>query len=228
MTTPNRRHLTLAPQLEGRAMDRSGLALGADGLGADGLGADALGADALDADGLETVVRLGEQRDKEDAVDAEDLLQVGELAKATGKTVRAIHLYEDLGLIEPARRSKGRYRLFAPEAKVRVRWISKLQSLGLSLTDIQAIVLRRQSSESARRAASELGDVYRSKLEEVRKLMREYRALESELEASLGFLDTCSSRCESELSSVCCSQCTKHPADAPDNAPDLVLGARIA
>jgi DNA-binding transcriptional MerR regulator len=163
-----------------------------------------------------------------DLLDEGELLQVGELAKATGKTVRAIHLYEDLGLIEPARRSKGRYRLFAPETKVRVRWISKLQSLGLSLTDIQAIVLRRQSSESARRAATELGEVYRAKLEEVRALMRDYRALEIELEASLGFLETCSSRCESQLSSESCSHCTKHPADAPDNAPDLVLGARMA
>jgi DNA-binding transcriptional MerR regulator len=159
---------------------------------------------------------------------AGELLLVGDLAKATGKTVRAIHLYEDLGLIEPVGRSKGRYRLFTPDAKVRVRWISKLQSLGLSLPDIQAIVHKRQASESARRAARELGDVYRTKLEEVRALVREYRALETELELSLNFLETCSSSCESELSSTCCSQCTKHAATAADNAPDLVLGARIA
>jgi DNA-binding transcriptional MerR regulator len=155
-----------------------------------------------------------------------DLLQVGDLAKATGKTVRAIHLYEDLGLLEPVRRSKGRYRLFSAEAKVRIRWISKLQSLGLSLTDIQGIVQRRQASESARRAAQELGAVYRAKLDEVRTTIREYRALEAELEASLGFLETCSTRCESELSSSCCSNCTHH-AEVPQNAPDLVVGARI-
>jgi MerR family transcriptional regulator, copper efflux regulator len=208
MTHSHRRHLTLAPLLDSRA-EREPAEVG-------------------------SVAELAERGSVERGLadpalaDADDLLQVGELAKSTGKTVRAIHLYEDLGLIEPVRRSKGRYRLFTPDAKVRVRWISKLQSLGLSLTEIQAIVLRRQSSESARRAAAELGEVYRAKLEEVRTLMREYRALEVELEASLGFLDTCSSRCESELSSVCCSQCTKHPADAPDNAPDLVLGARIA
>lgn len=156
----------------------------------------------------------------------ENLLQVGDLAKATGKTVRAIHLYEDLGLLEPVRRSKGRYRLFGAEAKVRIRWISKLQSLGLSLTDIQGIVQRRQASESARRAAQELGEVYRAKLDEVRTTIREYRALEAELEASLGFLETCSTRCESELSSSCCSNCTHH-VEVPQNAPDLVVGARI-
>ena len=35
------------------------------------------------------------------------LLKVGELARRTGKTVRAIHLYEELGLLTPAVRSKG-------------------------------------------------------------------------------------------------------------------------
>src|SRR5689334_6953345 len=89
-----------------------------------------------------------------------DYLQVGDLAKATGKTVRAIHLYEDLGLLEPARRSKGHYRLFSPDAATRVRWISKLQSLGLSLSEIQELVQKRVTSESAMRAAIELKEVY--------------------------------------------------------------------
>src|SRR5690606_29131872 len=46
---------------------------------------------------------------------AAELLRVGDLAKLTGKTVRAIHHYEELGLIEPVGRSKGHYRLFDPE-----------------------------------------------------------------------------------------------------------------
>ncbi|HYQ28910.1 MAG TPA: MerR family transcriptional regulator, partial [Polyangiaceae bacterium] len=68
-----------------------------------------------------------------------ELLLVGDLAKAVGKTVRAIHLYEELGLVRAHERSKGRYRLFTPDALVRVRWIIKLQNLGLSLSDIQAL-----------------------------------------------------------------------------------------
>src|SRR5947209_7637254 len=57
----------------------------------------------------------------------DDLLQVGDLAKQSGKTVRAIHLYEELGLLRPHARSKGRYRLFSADAVTRVRWIGKLQ-----------------------------------------------------------------------------------------------------
>jgi hypothetical protein len=65
----------------------------------------------------------------------ERLLQVGDIAKATGKTVRAIHHYEEMGLLTPHARSKGRYRLYDQNALTRVRWIGKLHDLGLSLTE---------------------------------------------------------------------------------------------
>src|SRR6188768_1544880 len=69
-----------------------------------------------------------------EAEDDEQLLQVGDIAKATGKTVRAIHHYEEVGLLTPHARSKGRYRLYDNAALTRVRWIGKLHDLGLSLS----------------------------------------------------------------------------------------------
>ena len=74
-------------------------------------------------------------------------MQVGDLARETGKTVRAIHLYEEMDLLRPTGRSKGRYRLYGPEALVRIRWIVKLQDLGFSLTDIKTIVKEQQLVE---------------------------------------------------------------------------------
>src|SRR3954469_10232050 len=74
---------------------------------------------------------------------ATGLLRVGELAKRTGKTVRALHLYEELGLLSPIHRSKGGFRLYAPSAVERVDWISKLQDAGFSLhqlRDLRGIV----------------------------------------------------------------------------------------
>ena len=53
------------------------------------------------------------------------LLKVGELAKRTGKTVRAVHLYEELGLLAPAVRSKGGFRLYHDQAVTRIEWISQ-------------------------------------------------------------------------------------------------------
>ncbi|MES1177494.1 MAG: MerR family transcriptional regulator, partial [Myxococcales bacterium] len=125
------------------------------------------------------------------AVEESELLLVGDLAKAVGKTVRAIHLYEELGLVRAHERSKGRYRLFAQDALVRVRWIVKLQNLGLSLSDIQALVRGQNDAASAKFAAMRLREVYLAKLVETRSKLSELKALESELEQSLDFLSTC-------------------------------------
>jgi DNA-binding transcriptional MerR regulator len=158
--------------------------------------------------------------------DESELLLVGDLAKSVGKTVRAIHLYEELGLVRAHERSKGRYRLFARDALVRVRWIIKLQNLGLSLSDIQALVRGQNDAASAKFAAMRLREVYLAKLVETRSKLAELKALESELEASLEFLSTCHSACESEVSSLhSCPTCAHH-ADQP-NPPELVAGSRV-
>jgi DNA-binding transcriptional MerR regulator len=151
-----------------------------------------------------------------------ELLLVGELAKRTGKTVRAIHLYEDLGLLKPHERSKGRYRLFSGEALLRVRWISKLQSLGLSLAEIQNVVREQEGSGSALFAAAKLREVYVEKLSQTRAKINELKELESELEASLKFLNTCDSTCMPDVPVKSCSCCERHPES--QTAPDLVAG----
>lgn len=155
-----------------------------------------------------------------------ELLQVGDLAKAVGKTVRAIHLYEDMGLLKPNERSpKGRYRLFGKEALLRARWIIKLQSLGLSLSKIQELVKDQEDAESASFAASKLSQVYVDKLAETRAKIRELQTLEKELQASLTYLNTCDSACEPELPVDSCSACNRHPSD--EHAPVLVAGLRV-
>src|SRR5262245_60929171 len=75
-------------------------------------------------------------------------LRVGDLAKQTGKTVRALHLYEELGLLVPAHRSKGGFRLYHADSVVRVRWIGKLQDMGFSLTEIRQVLTEWERSGS--------------------------------------------------------------------------------
>src|SRR3954453_21544276 len=177
----------------------------------------------------DAAVRVREGASQPSAAEEGELLLVGDLAKAVGKTVRAIHLYEELGLVRAHERSKGRYRLFAQDALVRVRWIIKLQSLGLSLSDIQALVRGQNDAASAKFAAIRLQEVYLAKLVETRSKLAELKALESELEASLEFLSTCHSVCESEVSSSkgvhSCTSCSHH-AENP-NPPELVAGSRV-
>jgi len=167
-----------------------------------------------------------EPRGAADASECADaaLLQVGDLARMTGKTVRAIHHYEELGLIEPAGRSKGHYRLFEREALVRIRWIHKLQALGLSLAEIRTLVRNRSVSGSAQQSADQLRRMYEAKLVEVRARLTELSALERELQASLAYLDSCNTTCTAELAPTDCAQCDRHPET---QETDLIAGAMV-
>lgn len=157
----------------------------------------------------------------------DELMQVGDLARESGKTVRALHLYEQLELVKPVARSKGRYRLYGPEALVRIRWIGKLQDLGFSLTDIKTIVKdveARGNHGSAPKAMGRVREVYEKKLDETRAQIDRLRQLESEILASLDYLDTCDSACEEGRLLATCDACDHH---APDQeVPDLVAGFR--
>jgi MerR family transcriptional regulator, copper efflux regulator len=152
------------------------------------------------------------------------LMQIGDLARETGKTVRAIHLYEELGLLEPAARSKGGYRLYAAEALTRIRWIGKLQDMRFSLVDIQTIVTEWERAGSAPDAMKRMREVYTRKLEDTREQQRRLAALEQELASSLDYLDTCHDVCEPQRLLSACSCCDLHDKSA--EVPELVLGFR--
>ncbi len=154
-----------------------------------------------------------------------ELLQVGDLARVAGKTVRAIHLYEELGLLKPHARSKGRYRLFSRDAITRVRWIGKLQSLGLSLPAIQSIVREWEASPSAPGAMAKMREVYRQKLAETREQLRHLEALEAELAESLRYLEACDV-CDPERLLNACACCDMHDQDR--QPPELVAGFRAS
>ena len=65
------------------------------------------------------------------------LLRIHEVAAETGLTTRTIRYYEELGLLKPAARSEGSYRLFDPDDLERLRFIKGLRDdAGFSLAEI--------------------------------------------------------------------------------------------
>ena len=146
---------------------------------------------------------------------------VGEVARRTGKTVRALHLYEERGLLEPVDRSKGGYRRYDSESVTRVRWIGKLQDMGFSLHDIQTIVQRWERSGSAPSAMERVAGLLSEKLRETREQIERLAALEAELVSSLEYLETCPT-CKPTQVLDACPSCELHEKD--HNAPELVAG----
>lgn len=63
--------------------------------------------------------------------------RVGELAEAAGMTVRALHHYEETGLLTPAARTSGDHRLYGEADIERLYRIRALRGLGMSLEDIR-------------------------------------------------------------------------------------------
>ncbi len=62
--------------------------------------------------------------------------RVGELAEATGLTVRTLHYYEEIGLLTASQRSDGGHRLYTPGDVERLYRISLLRRFGLPLQEI--------------------------------------------------------------------------------------------
>ena len=71
--------------------------------------------------------------------------KVGQLAKLTGLTVRALHHYDHLGLVQPSARTAAGYRLYAQADVERLYQVLALRQLGLELNAVGA-VLDGQSS----------------------------------------------------------------------------------
>ena len=167
------------------------------------------------------IAKLAEHLPAEPA-EPERLFQVGDLARDSGKTVRALHLYEELGLLQPHARSKGRYRLYGPDALVRVRWISKLQEMNLSLAEITELVRDWESSDNAPKAMQKVRRVLEARLRQAREQITRLRDLEGELVASLGYLDVCEV-CDPVRVHTQCRDCDLHECK---ETPDLVRGVQ--
>ncbi len=67
-------------------------------------------------------------------------LRVGELARRAGLTVRALHHYDEIGLLTPSGRSGSGYRLYNEADVQRLHAIQTLRHLGLPLCDIAGLL----------------------------------------------------------------------------------------
>lgn len=67
-------------------------------------------------------------------------IRIGDLAAAAGLTVRAIHHYEQIGLLAPAERSEAGHRLYGTDAVQRLYQVSRLRRLGLPLEQIRRVL----------------------------------------------------------------------------------------
>jgi DNA-binding transcriptional MerR regulator len=63
-------------------------------------------------------------------------MKVGELARRTGLSVRTLHYYDEIGLLQPSQLTESRHRLYGTAELMRLQQIKSLRQLGFSLDEI--------------------------------------------------------------------------------------------
>ena len=91
-------------------------------------------------------------------------LRIGDLAKQARVNLETIRYYERQSLLPRPPRTEAGYRMFAPEAVARVRFIKRAQKLGFSLKEIKELLAlrvdaRTTSAEVRRRVQAKIADV---------------------------------------------------------------------
>jgi DNA-binding transcriptional MerR regulator len=79
------------------------------------------------------------------------LIRVGEVAERLEVSPRTIKYYEELGLVEPAERSAGGFRLYGSREIERLERILRMKSIGYSLTAIRELLAVRDTAQEADR-----------------------------------------------------------------------------
>lgn len=98
-------------------------------------------------------------------------LLIGQLASKVGMAPSALRFYEEAGLLNPTERTDAGYRLYAPEAVRRIKFIQSASALGLRLSEIRLLI--EQSPRDAESAQSAVRALISRKVEEARTQIEE-------------------------------------------------------
>ena len=116
-------------------------------------------------------------------------LSTGDLARATGNTVRAIRHYEEEGLLRPAEVSDGGHRRYTEDDLERLRLITDLRGLDLSLCEIKAILDLRAGCHTAAEFAARFRQVIEVHLGEAQRRLERLRRMKKEILDSLAMVE---------------------------------------
>lgn len=115
-------------------------------------------------------------------------LSSGDLARATGSTVRTIRFYEEEGLLRPVV-LKGGHRRYSEEELDRLRLISDLRELGMSISEIRSILDLRTGCRTAAEFAVRFRQVVEERLEETQRRLERLRRVRKEMLDGLAIIE---------------------------------------
>jgi len=134
------------------------------------------------------------------------LLTTGDMARATGATLRTVRFYEQAGLLTATERSEGGHRMFDDEQRLRLQLALDLREAGLSLADIKELFELKHTARSADEASTEMSRILERQIEEMQAKITKLRRLREELATTISVIRECRS-CEDARFPLACCEC---------------------
>src|SRR5713101_3442266 len=110
-------------------------------------------------------------------------IQIGKVAEQTRLSIDTIRFYQKIGLVKQPARSEGGFRLFTDADVKDLVLVKNAQELGFSLAEIKQLSILNQEHDHA---CSQVRDLLKGKVRDVREKVAQLLRLEAELNKALG------------------------------------------
>ncbi len=107
-------------------------------------------------------------------------MRIGKLAGTSGTPIETIRFYEREGLLPPAARTEGNYRIYTPQHAERLAFIRQCRNLDMTLDEVRVLL---QFKDEPLADCAEVNSLLDEHIGHVAERIRALRALERELRA---------------------------------------------
>ncbi len=134
------------------------------------------------------------------------LMQIGELARKAGITLRTVRYYEELGLIHHAVRTKGGFRLYDDGELRKLELIRDLQDLDFPLAKIRQLFSRKREARSGAELAPQVRETLAAQLREMDDRIARYQTMRNAILETMDMVRVCAS-CPLRPTPEVCGSC---------------------
>jgi MerR family copper efflux transcriptional regulator len=107
-----------------------------------------------------------------------DGLLIGEVARRSGASRKALRIYESAGILPPSRRTLSGYRLYTADSLAVLSFLTQARRLGFTLGEIKRIVAIRRQGRSA---CSHVRDLVSRKAQEMDERLKDLTEVRNSL-----------------------------------------------
>lgn len=114
-------------------------------------------------------------------ISSDEYLQISDLAKKLGITTRTIRLYEQMGLVEPPKRTEGGIRVYDKSDIKRFKFVLKLKELGLTLQEMQELAQIYNQYKVPDKIMPRLIELLDYHIDKIKKKISQLQSLEKDI-----------------------------------------------